>query len=130
MPYKKNVEIGRGVMLRYGPDAGKLATIVNIVDLNRALVDGPAALTGVARQEIPLKWVMPTDIVVKIKLNISHKELAAVWKSEGVMDKWEQTSWAKKLRSRNARKTMTDYDRFAVMLARKERSAAVKAASA
>ena len=58
------------------------------------------------------------------------RELVALWKSEGVEEKWESTNWAKKLRARKARKNMTDFDRFSVMLARKERSAAVKAASA
>jgi hypothetical protein len=34
------VEIGRVVCINYGPDAGKLAVIVDVVNQNCALVDG------------------------------------------------------------------------------------------
>eukprot|EP00965_Chrysotila_dentata_P039914 1325924-Pleurochrysis_carterae.AAC.4 len=61
-------------------------------------------------------------------MNAENTELAAVWEAEGVLAKWETSSWAKKLRARKLRAEMTDFDRFQVMLARKERSAARKAA--
>ena len=48
MPFKKFVEIGRVAVLGQGPDAGKIAAIVNVIDQNRVLVDGPTS--GVLRQ--------------------------------------------------------------------------------
>ena len=57
-----------------------------------------------------------------------RRQLAALWKSEDVQGKWDATNWAKKIQKRKLRASMTDFDRFQVMLARKERSAARKAA--
>lgn len=58
----------------------------------------------------------------------TRRQLAALWKSEDVQGKWDATNWAKKIQKRKLRASMTDFDRFQVMLARKERSAARKAA--
>ena len=58
----------------------------------------------------------------------ARRQLAALWKSEDVQGKWDATNWAKKIQKRKLRASMTDFDRFQVMLARKERSAARKAA--
>ena len=33
--FTRYVELGRIVLIQYGPDAGKLATIVDVVDANR-----------------------------------------------------------------------------------------------
>jgi hypothetical protein len=37
-PYKRFVQIGRVVLVSFGPDAGKLAVIVNVLDHNRVRV--------------------------------------------------------------------------------------------
>ena len=55
-----------------------------------------------------------------------HRQLTRVWKETETLSKWESTSWAKKLRSRTLRAKTTDFERFQIMLARKERSAALK----
>ena len=54
MPFKKFVEIGRVAVLNgEGPNKGKIAAIVNVIDQNRVLVDGPTS--GVLRQvSLPL----------------------------------------------------------------------------
>ncbi len=38
--YKRFAEVGRVVLIQYGPDVGKLATIVDIVDQNRVRNEG------------------------------------------------------------------------------------------
>ena len=73
MSFTRFVEVGRVVLIQYGEEAGKLATITNVIDNNRVLVDGPKPLTGVARQEINIKRIMLTDIKVACKLNASQK---------------------------------------------------------
>ena len=51
MPFKKFVEVGRVAVLGgEGPNQGKIAAIVNVIDQNRVLVDGPTS--GVLRQVI------------------------------------------------------------------------------
>ena len=49
--------------------------------------------------------------------------MKSVWESEGVQAKWAQTSQAKKRTARALRASTTDYERFQIMIARKERSA-------
>lgn len=51
------------MQINYGPDAGKLATIVDIVNDKRVLVDGPDS--GVARQVIPLRRLVLTRFHIK-----------------------------------------------------------------
>ena len=79
MPFKKFVEIGRVAVLGRGPDAGKIAAIVNVIDQNRVLIDGPTS--GVRRQEYPIKQLELTPLRVKFAFNarskVVRKELEA-----------------------------------------------------
>merc|ERR1711908_74443 len=58
------VENGRVVLVNFGPDAGKLAVVVDVVDSQRCLIVGPS--TDVARQMIGYKRLSLTDIKVDI----------------------------------------------------------------
>jgi large subunit ribosomal protein L14e len=73
MSFKRFVEIGRVALIQYGPDEGKLATIVDVIDHNRVLVDGPEPITGVHRHAIGIKRIMLTDIKIAAKHNASQK---------------------------------------------------------
>ena len=42
------MEIGRVAYVNAGPEAGKIVAIVNVIDQNRVLIDGPTS--GVRRQ--------------------------------------------------------------------------------
>ena len=118
------------VLINYGTERGKLATIIDIVDGNKCLVDGPAPKTGVARQVIPFKRVSLTDIKINIPKNARQKLLVATWDKAGVQDAWDATSWAKKLQKKKQRAGLNDFQRFQLMVARKQRSAAVAKAMA
>ena len=123
MGFTRFVEVGRVALINYGPDSGKLATIIDIVDQNKCLVDGPE--TGVARQVIPYKRIALTDFTVKVQRNARAKTLKAAWAEEDIAAKWEATSWAKKLSSKKKRANLSDFDRFKVMVARKQKSAII-----
>ena len=94
--FTRFVEVGRVALISYGPDEGKLCTIVNVIDHNRVLVDGPAVTTGVHRHAIGIKRLMLTDLTVGCKLNATEKNLKKCWEAEGTLAKWEASSWAKK----------------------------------
>lgn len=126
MPYKRFVEIGRVCLLTYGPDKGKLCTIVDIVDENRVLVDGPVAITGVHHHALPIKWMMLTDLKVDVKRNARQTSLTRAWEEADVLAKWSASSWAKKLADKSKRAAMSDFDRFEVMIARKKLAAMKK----
>jgi len=48
--------------------------------------------------------------------------LKSLWASEGVAAQWEQTSQAKKRKSRALRSAATDFERFQIQLAKTARS--------
>ncbi|KAI8322786.1 hypothetical protein GQ54DRAFT_303803 [Martensiomyces pterosporus] len=122
--FKRLVEVGRVVLITHGADAGKIATIVDIVDHNRAVVDGPT--TDVARQIIAYKNVVLTDIVVKrLPRTIGSKALAKFLEKEQVVEAWQKTAWAQKLEARKRRAAMSDFDRFKVMRLKKQQRAIV-----
>mmetsp|Transcript_12305 Transcript_12305/g.17714 ORF Transcript_12305/g.17714 Transcript_12305/m.17714 type:complete len:132 (+) Transcript_12305:109-504(+) len=123
MPFTRFVEVGRVVLINYGPDAGKLATIIDVVDQNKCLIQGPE--TGVARQIIAFKRVNLTDLKVKIPRSAREKTLKDAWAREGTLAKWESTPWAAKLVKKQLRSSLSDFDRFKVMVARKQKSAII-----
>ena len=123
--FKRYVQVGRVVLINHGPDAGKLATIIDIVDQNKCLVDGPAEITGVSRQVISYTRIALTDFTVKIQVNARQKTLKKAWTEGDVMNKWEATSWAKKLAAKKKRASLGDFDRFKVMVAKKQKAAII-----
>ncbi|ORX68617.1 hypothetical protein DL89DRAFT_180878 [Linderina pennispora] len=117
--FKRLVEVGRVVLVTKGADAGKIATIVDIVDHNRAIIDGPT--TSVARQVIAYKNVVLTDIVVKnLPRTIGSKALAKVLEKDQIAETWQKTAWAQKLEARKRRAAMSDFDRFKLMRLKKQ----------
>ena len=121
MVFKRYVEVGRVVLINYGPDAGKLATIIDIVDQNKCLVDGPEEITGVSRQVISYKRIALTDLTVKIQMNARQKTLKKAWADADTLATWESSSWAKKLAAKKKRASLNDFGRFKVMVARKQK---------
>ena len=122
MPFTRYMEVGRVVLINYGPEEGKLATVIDIVDSNKCLIDGPADITGVSRQVISFTRIALTDLTVKIGRNARQKTLKKAWEEADTLATWEKSSWAKKLSARKKRASMNDFDRFKVMVARKQKS--------
>jgi len=120
MPFKRYMEVGRVVLINYGPEKGKLAAVIDIVDQNKCLIDGPA--TGVVRQVISFKRISLTDFTIGIQANARQKTLLAKWKEADMDATWAKTSWAKKLASQKKRAALTDFDRFKVMVAKKQKA--------
>jgi ribosomal protein L14E/L6E/L27E len=89
------------VVINYGPEAGKLATVVNMIDTKRVLIDGPQKHTGVHRQILNLKRMALTDIVVEgLERDADAKTLTAAFEAQDIMGKWTATTWAKKIKAR------------------------------
>merc|ERR1712224_707188 len=118
-----------GALVTYGPCEGKLCTIVDIVDQKRVVVDGPESVTGVRRHMMPIRRLSLTDFKCTLAKGAREKTLRKALNKEETMKRWAATAWAKKLASRETRAHMGDFDRFKLMLAKKKRAAAVKAAS-
>ncbi|CAG8646966.1 uncharacterized protein OCT59_019528 [Rhizophagus irregularis] len=118
--FQRLVEVGRLVLINSGEYAGKLAIIVEIIDHNRALIDGPT--TGVARHAYTFRRMTLTDFVVKgFPRGATSKILKKYLEKEDVLAKWDKSSWAKKLDDRKKRSVLTDFDRFKLLKLKKQR---------
>merc|ERR1719401_2839954 len=76
---------------------------------------------------MPVKRLSLTDLKAKLNRGTREKALKTALDKDEVMTKWAETAWAKKLKSKATRASMTDFDRFKLMVAKKKRSAVVKA---
>merc|ERR1739845_46599 len=95
MVYSRFIEIGRVAYIAFGPDEGKLVAIVDVIDQNRALIDGPCS--GVRRQAMAFKRMQLTDYVIKVPHSAHEKHVRKAWEKAGVNEKWAESSWAKKI---------------------------------
>uniref|UniRef100_A0AAY5EWZ5 Large ribosomal subunit protein eL14 n=1 Tax=Electrophorus electricus TaxID=8005 RepID=A0AAY5EWZ5_ELEEL len=98
MVFKRFVEIGRVAFVAFGPHEGKLVAIVDVIDQNRALVDGPCS--GVKRQSMPFKRMQLTDYVIKVPHSARQKYVRRAWEKAEINQKWEASNWAKKIEAR------------------------------
>ncbi|CAN4098128.1 unnamed protein product [Withania somnifera] len=114
MPFKRFVEIGRVALVNYGKDYGKLVVIVDVIDQNRALVDAP----DMVRSQMNFKRLSLTDIKIDISRIPKKKTLIAAMEAADVKNKWESSSWGRKLIVQKRRASLNDFDRFKLMLAK------------
>ncbi|KAI9890261.1 MAG: hypothetical protein M1814_004296 [Vezdaea aestivalis] len=117
------VEVGRIVLFTHGTHTGKLATIVQIIDHKRILVDGPTKdeAKTVPRHAAAIRDITLTPIVlIKLPRAAGTGAVRKVWEKSEVEKKWSETSWAKKHDQQVRRKGLTDFERFKVMKLRKQ----------
>merc|ERR1719379_2508753 len=77
---------------------------------------------------MPVKRLALTDFKATIPRGAREKTLKKALDKDEIMKKWSETSWAKKVRAKEARKAMSDFDRFKLYQAKKKRSKFVKQA--
>ncbi|TFK96785.1 60S ribosomal protein L14, partial [Pterulicium gracile] len=123
--FKRFVEVGRVVLLKSGPDAGKIAVIAEIIDHNRAIIDGPT--TGVTRQSFPYKHLTLTPIrLTTLPRAAGTGVVRKLLEKEQIVEKWNKSSWAQKRAAVEARRGLSDFERFGVMVAKKVRRDTVR----
>ncbi|WAR11420.1 RL14-like protein [Mya arenaria] len=98
------VEIGRVAYIAYGDDKGKLCVVLDIIDQNRVLVEGPC--TNVARKEFNMKAIQMTQFLLKIPHSCRQKVVRKAWEKEEITKK----------------ANLTDFDRFKLMKAKQCRN--------
>ncbi|KAF5382805.1 hypothetical protein D9757_007260 [Collybiopsis confluens] len=125
--FKRFVEVGRVILLKSGPSAGKIAVIVEIIDHNRAIIDGPT--TGVPRQAFPYKHLTLTPLTVKkLPRGARSGAVKKILEKEATVQKWEKSAWAVKRAAVEKRRNLNDFARFSVMLEKKRRRDSVRKA--
>lgn len=66
MPFSKFVEIGRAAQINRGSNEGKLVVILDVLNLNRVLVEGADEKNMLERTVVPIKSLTLTDQKVGI----------------------------------------------------------------
>ncbi|KAK8956357.1 hypothetical protein KSP40_PGU008632 [Platanthera guangdongensis] len=117
MPFQRYVEIGRVALVNYGKEYGRLVVIVDVIDQNRALIDAPDMVRG----QINFKRLSLTDIKIDIPRIPKKSNLIAAMEAADVKNRWEKSSWGRKLIVQKKRASLNDFDRFKVMLAKIKR---------
>ncbi|EAS27546.3 60S ribosomal protein L14 [Coccidioides immitis RS] len=129
----KLVEVGRVVLIRSGPYAGKLAVIAEIIDHKRVLVDGPSGKENnvVPRHAIALAHVSLTPFTIpKLPRAAGTGPIKKLWEKAEIDAKWAQSNYAKKREQQERRRNLTDFERFKVMRLKKQARYEVQKAQA
>ena len=125
MVFKRFIHAGRVVYVANGKNAGKLVVVADIVDHGRALCENP--VHGVPRQIFRFQDLNITDIAVKIPQGARGGAIRKKYVAEDVDAKWEKTAWAKKIKSREEKKSLSDFGRFKAKTAKQQRNRKIKA---
>ena len=121
MVFRRFVEVGRVIVINYGPLIGKLAVIVDILTTTKVLVQGLKG--GVRRQELSLRRVTLTDDKIDIKRGAKREEVLKAIDAYKLEEKFKKSIFSKKVELRQKRANLTDFDRFKVMRLRQKRAA-------
>jgi large subunit ribosomal protein L14e len=96
----------------------------------QCIIDGPETdeSTTVERQKINYRRLSLTDHKIAIPRNATFAQMKAAFEEANVLGKWNASSWAKKRASKLRRASLTDFERFKVVVLRKKKAAAIKKA--
>jgi large subunit ribosomal protein L14e len=124
--FTRYVEVGRVAVITYGPFVNEPVVIVDIVDQARALIHPLKASSKLERDVYPFKRLHLTSLKVeKLPRGCASKVVAKAVAKSDTLNKWAQSSFAKKQVVREKRASMNDFDRFKMMLAKKTRRSVV-----
>lgn len=122
--FTRFVEIGRIILITRGSYMGKIAAIVDVIDQNRLLIDGPTL--GVPRMPINMKRVKLTDFKVKFPHTAKTTTVKKVLEVADISDKWKKSSWAIKLDMKKKRMELNDFQRYKLKRLKQTKSRLIK----
>ena len=119
------LRLGRVVYVNYGPIATKIAIVVDIVNENRVVIDGPGL--GVERQVISTKRLTLTKFCLETyKKSDRRGDLKKSIESFDLLKRFSECGIGKKLAQQERRRNLTDFERFKVLVLRRKLSRAVR----
>merc|ERR1719195_1706846 len=65
---------------------------------------------------LPVKRLSLTDFKAKLARGAREKSLKKALEADDIMGKWAASSWAKKMKAKETRANMTDFERFKLMV--------------
>merc|ERR1711988_2060986 len=102
MVFQKFVEIGRVAVIA---GEGKIAAIVDVIDQNRALIEGP----GIARAPVSIKNLHLTKLEVKFNHSAKSSIVKKAWEEGEVQKKFEASGWGQRIKKSAIRANLTDF---------------------
>lgn len=108
------------VLVNQGEESGRLAVIAEILDHNRAIIEGPTS--GVKRQALAFRRMNLTPFTLQsLPRGAGPTVVKKHFEQAEIAKKWAASSWAKKLEAVQRRKQTSDFERFQIMLLKKQR---------
>lgn len=123
MGYNKFVQVGRVARINYGPQEGKLATIVDIVSDKRVLVDGE----DIQRQVIPIARLQLTNQILKVGRGARTGAVRKIISKENVSQTFSKSTLGRHYAAQQRRENLTDFERFKVVVLRRRLSKLLRA---
>uniref|UniRef100_A0A182Q4F4 Large ribosomal subunit protein eL14 n=1 Tax=Anopheles farauti TaxID=69004 RepID=A0A182Q4F4_9DIPT len=120
MPFTRFVETGRIAKCAVGKYKGRLVCIVNVIDQNRVLIDGPTH--GVPRQQFAVNHLHLTKFRVRFPFTARTRVVRDALEKFEIKKKFAETQWQERAAAKYRRFNMNDFDRFKLRLARRERN--------
>ena len=119
------LELGRVVYINYGPSAGKIAVVVDIVNGTKIVIDGPGL--DVERQVISTRRLELTKFRVG-DFNKADKrgELRKKIETYGLQKRFAEVGIGKRIAKQQKRAALSDFDRFRVHVLKRKLSKAVR----
>ena len=75
-----------------------------------------------------MKRLSLTDVCVTgLTRGAVQKKVKEAWAAQNTLETWNSCAWAKKIENKRKRAAMGDFDRFKLMVARKQRSELIAA---
>lgn len=78
------------------------------------------------RQAINVKHLKLTKLWVRINRGARTSSIKKMMIKKGIVEKWEQSSWGKKIAARQTSKGMNDFERFVKMVEKRKVNKALK----
>lgn len=93
------------------------------------MIDGPT--TDVPRQSFPFKHITLTPFkLTKLPRAAGSGVVKKELEKEAIVEKWNKSTWAQKRAAIEKRRSLNDFARFNVMIAKKQRTDVVRKAVA
>merc|ERR1712076_214414 len=115
MVYSQHIEIG-GVV--FSEKAKKPAAIVNVISLNRLLVDDG----NCGRFEVSAKNIRLTPLKVKISWGARPGTVKKAWAAANMTETYAGTDMAKAAATKQRRANLTDFERYKLMRLKQARN--------
>lgn len=119
------LRLGRVVYINYGALSGKIAIVVDIVNENKVVIDGPTL--NVCRQVISTKRLTLTKFCLgEYKMSCTRGDLKKMIESFDLLKRFSSCGIGKRLAQQERRRNLTDFERFKVLVLRRKLSRAVR----